>query len=543
MELNTLGGGTGARSARLLAAGYGAPDVAESGVESGVKVEAASRFELALTASAAAGALVPCALLLYLFAREWQQETYYRAWLLLACVAPLGYVVRKAAHRVRREWERWGSIQVLIDATQSATLFKAVLQEIEDVAEASSDTSASEMESSTVYDKKLGLTQVQLRPWAREPLTLRLELPGRRRLTVVLSRGPDVVTGRDHSLSRCERMVLGLRSSERNRLADKAFLREWLLSCVEKYRMPDAETAEVIALDQASTDWIPEWQTRCVRRMKNSDGVGNGFYLKRKGILPILADAAIWNGKELRVYLIIGPPGSGKTELTIWLAGYLRVPLYRLSLNDARLSDQSFAQLVSPTYLQHDNAVIQIDEFQETLARWKGRNHDKGVSAGGFCEVLQGSNSLARGIVVLSGTQELAETMRDPAFAAVFRRISIAPTMLDWLSPDDLETFFCRFLLEFVPGCSEEELRGHARAFVGNKATWGRGTISIDMAKQFIMGRISGFCAAELFGDCPDPKAAVVVPAPLQQRFFEYLCQEAPAQQHLSAYPHVGSAC
>ena len=73
-----------------------------------------------------------------------------------------------------------------------------------------------------------------------------------------------------------------------------------------------------------------------------------------------MVDASTWSGKELRIYLVMGPPGTGKTELTIWLAGWLRVPLYRLSLNDARLSDQTFAQLVSPQSLRHDNAVIQI---------------------------------------------------------------------------------------------------------------------------------------------------------------------------------------
>ena len=121
-------------------------------------------------------------------------------------------------------------------------------------------------------------------------------------------------------------------------------------------------------------------------------------------------------------------------------------PFYRSSLNDGRLSDQPFAQLISPTSLRHDNAVIQVDEFQETLARWKG-GQDKGVSMGGFCEVLQGSNSLARGFIVLSGTQELARTRVDPTFAAVFRRISIAPTVLDWLSTEDLQNFFLPFCM------------------------------------------------------------------------------------------------
>ena len=125
-------------------------------------------------------------------------------------------------------------------------------------------------------------------------------------------------------------------------------------------------------------------------------------------------------------------------------------------MNDLRLSDQIFAQLISPTNLRHDNAVIQIDEFRKALARW-GRaandgNRDKGVCMGGFCEVLQGSNSLARGFIILSGTQELAQKMGDPAFAAVFRRLSIKPTMLDWLSGDDLQNFFFSLCPELRPG-------------------------------------------------------------------------------------------
>ncbi len=103
MELNTISGGTDARATRLLEV-HEAPDSAESAVQRSVKVEAAGRFELSLTAAAAAGVLVPCALLLYLFAREWQQATSCRAWLPLPCVTPLSYVLRMTAHRVWREW-------------------------------------------------------------------------------------------------------------------------------------------------------------------------------------------------------------------------------------------------------------------------------------------------------------------------------------------------------------------------------------------------------------------------------------------------------
>ena len=75
MELNTL---TGARSIRLLA-GHGVRDCAASAVESGLIVETAGCGEMALGAAAVAGVLVPCAFLLYLFAREWQRDTPYRA--------------------------------------------------------------------------------------------------------------------------------------------------------------------------------------------------------------------------------------------------------------------------------------------------------------------------------------------------------------------------------------------------------------------------------------------------------------------------------
>ena len=149
---------------------------------------------------------------------------------------------------------------------------------------------------------------------------------------------------------------------------------------------------------------------------------------------------------------------------------HLRVPLYSLSLNDPRLSDQIFAQLVSPMSLHHDNAVIQTDEFQETLSRWQHQKFEsKGVSMGGFCEVSQGSNSLARGFVILSGTPELAEIMKDPAFAAVFRRLAITTT-LGWLSEEDLKAFFCGFLADFLPSCQSREVQNHANIFVRERA-------------------------------------------------------------------------
>eukprot|EP00929_Paragymnodinium_shiwhaense_P034607 TRINITY_DN18802_c0_g1_i1.p1 TRINITY_DN18802_c0_g1~~TRINITY_DN18802_c0_g1_i1.p1 ORF type:complete len:447 (+),score=82.06 TRINITY_DN18802_c0_g1_i1:486-1826(+) len=423
---------------------------------------------------------------------------------------------------------------------QSQTLFNAVVNQIEEVAEARNETASSAVEAFTGYDKSIGRTQVRMRFSGKTNRTLRMELAGGRRLTATFSRGDDVICGRDHSVQSREKVVLHLAGSNQ-RLADKKLMKEWLLSCVERFRKPPKNIVEVIALDQTSTDWIPEWQTRCVRSIKKFEGVGNGFFLKRQSIMPILADASTWCGKELRIYLIIGPPGTGKTELTIWLAGYLRVPLYRLSLNDVRLSDPVFAQLVSPTSLRHDNAVIQIDEFQETLARWQRSPEKGGVSMGGFCEVLQGSNSLTRGFIVLSGTQELARTMQDPVFSAVFRRMSIPPVLLDWLTSDDLQTFVRRFIADFVPGSPLEDMSKLAKDFVMAKGSpWSTGRISIDMVKRFLMERISMFRATELSAGIIDPGVAFSVPASMRQKFFDYICDKDSARAHLRSYPSVG---
>ena len=130
--------------------------------------------------------------------------------------------------------------------------------------------------------------------------------------------------------------------------------------------------------------------------------------------------------------------------------------------------------------------------------------------------------------------------MRDPTYAAVFRRISIAPTVLDWLSTEDLQHFFCRFVLDFVPDCPEDELRGRAKQFVSNPNTWGCGKISIDMVKQFLMQRISTFGAAELSEDSIRPGSAFRVPLQGRTGFFDHLCQEDPAALHLKSYPPVG---
>ena len=272
--------------------------------------------------------------------------------------------------------------------------------------------------------------------------------------------------------------------------------------------------------------------------MKRTEGMGHEFFLRRSCSVELLSDACTWFGQTVRCYLITGPPGTGKTELTIWLAGYLKLPLYRLSLNDSRLTDQLFAQLVSPTGMSHDNVVLQIDEFQETLQRWESGRDNQGVSMGGFCEVLQVSNSLTRGFIILSGTQQLARTMRISKFAAVFRRVAVT-TRLSNLSTEDLHLFFCHFIRHFVQTCLTETLQELAELFTSDVSLWGSSTVTIDMVKQFLMKRISSFRAQYLLYQNLAPDSPCLVPNESWDAFAQHLTDRKSAQAVLAGYPPV----
>ena len=477
---------------------------------------------------------------------EFLQETNYRVWLLFAFLAPISMLYSHVWSILSNYYLEQRFISITIESMQSPLLYSALAAKIQDIAETRSITSSSDMRAYTEYDKSIGRVQVRMQYWGSRSRSIRMRLHGfenaSREVIVQFTRGEDVVCGRDQAVQNREQLTLLVRASH-NRLADKQCLKNWLDICVDKYREPPTGLVEVMALDQSSIDWVPEWKTRCVRPMKSSAGTGHAFFLQRGCANRMVADACTWFERELRIYLITGPPGVGKTELTIWLAGFFKVPLYRIALNDSRLTDQLFAQLVSPTSLKHDNSVIQIDEFQETLKRWQVESSSgQGVSMGGFCEVLQGSNSLARGFIVLSGTQELLETMQDPVFAAVFRRISQRAT-LSWLQVEDTRAFFISFLKVLVPSCSPELLSKNASDFTRDASVWNgsRKDISIDMIKQYLMQRISGFRAEFLSQVNLAPNVPFHIPHDKYESFFKWVNDSAAAKAYLLAYAPVGA--
>ena len=200
---------------------------------------------------------------------------------------------------------------------------------------------------------------------------------------------------------------------------------------MREHMEPPAMIVEIYGLQQSSSDWCPEWQLERTRLLKGNKEVGERFYLERDTLQEILIDAKLWASTSLRIYMVLGMPGVGKSEFIVWLAGQLQLPIYRVSLHDPKLTDSLLAQVFSQSWLKHDSMVVQLDEFQGALNRWDtsgdraDRSDVKGLSPGGLCEVLQGSTTLSRGVLVLAGTEELAREDYKKAFHALYRRINV----------------------------------------------------------------------------------------------------------------------
>jgi len=64
----------------------------------------------------------------------------------------------------------------------------------------------------------------------------------------------------------------------------------------------------------------------------------------------------------------------------------------------------------------------------------------EGIFAAGLCEVLQGATSLSRGVIILSGTEELRCAAFQNQFPALYRRFLVTIS-LDWLEEGDIRMY------------------------------------------------------------------------------------------------------
>ena len=229
---------------------------------------------------------------------------------------------------------------------------------------------------------------------------------------------------------------------------------------------------------KALIGWVPTWELERNKRVKDASGTGSSFYLERDSLRKIDADAKLWASSELRVYSITGPPGVGKSEFTQWPAAQLGLPLYRLCLSSPKLSDDRLAQLLSPSATSHSSVLMQVDEFQQVLQSREQSHNPHGnsqgaVTPGGFCECLQGSMAMGRGVVVMTGTNEIAAETVKRCFPAVFRR-SHFEAHLGYMVKAEVATFFRIFLVQFVPLCSSGEWMSWESSFLHHAGPWAK---------------------------------------------------------------------
>jgi len=307
-------------------------------------------------------------------------------------------------------------------------------------------------------------------------------------------------------------LSLTMSSTEETLLDDKVLLAQWCAECVRASLEPPANVVEVYGLQQASKDWTPEWQLERTRLLKDSGAVGDRFYLERSVAKEILIDATLWSTTGLRIYLILGPPGVGKSEFIVWLAGQLRLPVYRISLHSPKLTDDMLAQVFSHSWLKHDAAVVQLDEFQGALGRWTASSKDndrrhQGISAEGLCEVLQGATTLSRGVVILSGTEELSDDAYRQQFRALYRRFNRTIT-ISWLSEDDIRKYFREFLRKFATLHIEEWACWEDRFVKQPDSPWVSRPVSVDMIKQFLTRQVTEAAVANVIVKTTRPAAS-----------------------------------
>ena len=395
------------------------------------------------------------------------------------------------------------------------TLFDAVTHAIAKKAEQEGQTCSRNQETVQTHDEVTGDFDVKLRFWSSQARTVHLQIDANTETTQVDEMnwqqqntfvnvkvqyypGEDIVTGRDSRVERREVMVLTVRTSVEKVRAVKNVLRRWLEDCYNKWVQPDASIVKVFALEETSSDWVQTWACYRNKPFKTKSGSGHAFYLERDCLKHVLADAFLWSNTALRIYLVIGPPGVGKSEFTIWLAGQMKLPVYRLCLSNPRLTDDRLAQLLSQSAITYNSVLIQVDEFQQMVTRWvrsassEANNFEtSGVTAGGFCECLQGSTAMGRGIVVLTGTTEIITQEAWNYLPAVFRRVVFNVT-LGYMSATDVHTFLRGFLLPFLPGCTHEEWNKLQTNFTSKDSFWNeKQDISVDKLKQFLMHEIT----------------------------------------------------
>ena len=549
--------------------------------------------------------LLSSGVLLSIFAEEWTSHPSQRIWLIVGSGYYILAVLKQGWFVLGRLLDRTIYLSGFIDRRCSRSLFEGITDQLQATLDKLPSCASRDVEIFSAYEKSKRVSEVKLRFWGQNSQAVTVLLhrrssaspgfdasgeerglgssrlyasavpnsiggiagvrryleellfgasPARneddvRHVTVTFSRDGEVQTGRDAKSERKEGLKLHMRSRPATLLADKVLLRQWCEECMQACLEPPESIVEVYGLQQSSCDWMPEWQLERTRLLKDASGVGDRFYLERASSREVLFDARLWASSSLRIYMMLGPPGVGKSEFTVWLAGQLRLPIYRVSVNNPQLTDALLAQVFSQNCLMHDSVVVQLDEFQGALKRWEEQPSASGITQQGLCEVLQGSTTLSRGVVVVTGTEELGLVRYREEFGALYRRFNEI-ARISWLEEADIRVYFHSFLRDFVPAMGADEWVKWEEQFMGRGSTsgtspWISRPVSLDMLKQFLMRQVTQAAVAG-HGLPPTRKKKVgddghsfrVKPAACKH-FCDLVCNQKAAADFLKFYAPV----
>ena len=174
-------------------------------------------------------------------------------------------------------------------------------------------------------------------------------------------------------------------------------------------------------------------------------------------------DAELWGRDKLRMYIVYGKPGVGKSQFVTRLAHATNLPIYRARLTSLSVGDETLQQLFSASGMLHDSCLVHFDEFQGVLKSWHNaaaEANESGtvksscrITPEGFNEFLQGGSSMQKGIVVLTGSLELGGAVKE--FPALIRRAACI-CQVGPLLREEVSSYFQAFLRAFISLPDEE---------------------------------------------------------------------------------------
>ena len=447
------------------------------------------------------------------------EDASQRTWFLFGMAYYIGHAWTAAWEKLMWHLARRQYVRVVVKRITQRSLYEAITSRLEAEAEQNPECfSSRDCEAYYTYDKEDDARKVVFSFWGvhKHRVSLRIrcgptttgsrdsqaESPRRSSatlsLTVEYETGENIICGRDSRVEPDASIVLWLQTRPECVQEHKQILASWCDECLADSLMSPPQRIVIMNLVETSSEWAPTWEEGSSREVKSSKQVGPQYYLERPECKKILQDAELWSHRSLRLYLVTGPPGVGKTEFTVWLAGRLGLPIYRLSLTTPRLTDALLAQLLSQNSLKHEQVLLQIDEFQEVLRRWNCESDSIQITPGGLNEVLQGTATLTRGVIVLTGLSNVDNAENKEAHPALYSRFHLTAE-LGHLDEEDIKDIFKNFLAEFVTGNSNDDWDIWQKRFVASYLGQPpRPAVSIRMLHQFLMAQITNAADAEL---------------------------------------------